>query len=66
MYIDLEGLKVLDRISGPPGLYGCHGGTTQRWQLDSEAKLRSGEGGETRRVTGFPPQVAAFAWGQGT
>ncbi|CAE8651384.1 unnamed protein product, partial [Polarella glacialis] len=31
----------MQRTSGPAGLYVCHGGDTQQWKLDDDAKLRS-------------------------
>lgn len=60
----------MQRSSGPPGLYGCHGGNTQRWQLDDQQRLRSGEG-SAAICLGFDPSVSiascapddvAFEW----
>jgi len=62
----------MQRSSGPPGLYGCHGGLTQQWQLDGEDKLRSGQGVFGDGIClGFEPSIMlapcasgdeAFAW----
>lgn len=46
------------RNSGPPGLYGCHGGKTQQWQLDDQQRLRSGEGHRVEDAWRF----AHFIW----
>eukprot|EP00434_Breviolum_minutum_P032561 symbB.v1.2.028799.t1/scaffold3087.1/size63987/2 len=60
----------MQRNSGPPGLYGCHGGKTQQWQLDDQQRLRSGEGSSSICL-GFDPSVSlsscapddpAFEW----
>lgn len=32
----------MQRQSGAPGLYGCHGGSTQQWQLTPDGQLASG------------------------
>lgn len=39
-------LDNMQRARGPPGLYGCHGGGTQRWLLDDgKYNFLRGEGG---------------------
>ncbi|CAJ1421230.1 unnamed protein product, partial [Effrenium voratum] len=53
----------MQRTSGPPGLYGCHGGTTQQWILDPDHRLRSG--GVIQPSVAIAPCVPeddAFAW----
>eukprot|EP00040_Diaphanoeca_grandis_P027323 m.155196 g.155196 ORF g.155196 m.155196 type:complete len:732 (-) comp30930_c0_seq2:148-2343(-) len=54
-------LDNMQRTSGAPGLYGCHGYGTQRWTLTDDGRLQSEEQGSNPGVCiGFKPVVGIF------
>lgn len=66
-------LDNMQRTSGPPGLYGCHGGGTQRWRLLPEGQLRSENQPSSQVCLGHAPKAtlapclpgdADYAWEQ--
>ena len=51
-------LDNMQKKSGPPGLYGCHGYGTQRWVITADGKIQAG--GDKATCIGFNPSIGMF------
>ena len=54
-------LDNMQKLSGPPGLYGCHGYGTQRWKITPEGKIRVAQKHSGKEICiGSSPTVGVY------